>query len=102
MRYLIAQLLASRRKTFAALTRYYPDADPAQWELISAGQRAQLVTPDAEHTGALRSGTELVVAGGSIAGLLDASPGASTAVPIMVDSCSVASPRSGNDYARVS
>ncbi|MGY4654286.1 malate dehydrogenase (quinone) [Mycobacterium sp. URHB0021] len=86
VRYLIAQLLASRRKKFAALTRYYPFADPAQWELISAGQRAQLVTPDAEHTGALRSGTELVVAAdGSIAGLLGASPGASTAVPIMLD-----------------
>ncbi len=86
VRYLIGQLLATRTRKHAALARYYPNADPAQWELISGGQRAQLVTPDADHRGVLRSGTELVVsADRSIAGLLGASPGASTAVPIMVD-----------------
>ncbi|MDT5132990.1 MAG: hypothetical protein QOE41_2301 [Mycobacterium sp.] len=43
------------------------------------------MTPGAEHTGVFRSGTELVVAAdGTIAGLLGASPGASTAVPIML------------------
>jgi malate dehydrogenase (quinone) len=85
VRYLIAELFAPRRRKFAQLLRFYPNADPGQWELVPAGQRAQLVTPDAEHTGVLRSGTELVVAGGgSIAGLLGASPGASTAVPIML------------------
>jgi malate dehydrogenase (quinone) len=86
VRYLIGQLLATRRQKHAYLTRYYPNADPRQWELITAGQRAQLVTPDPEHRGALRSGTELVVsADRTIAGLLGASPGASTAVPIMID-----------------
>ncbi|HKO33788.1 MAG TPA: malate:quinone oxidoreductase, partial [Candidatus Limnocylindria bacterium] len=86
IRYLIGQLLATRKRRHAALTRYYPNADPAQWELIGAGQRAQLVTPDVGGRGVLRSGTELVVsADRSIAGLLGASPGASTAVPIMID-----------------
>lgn len=81
IRYLIGQLLANRRTQHAHLIRYYPNAVPSQWELIAAGQRAQLVTPDA----ALHSGTELVVsADGTIAGLLGASPGASTAVPIMI------------------
>lgn len=81
IRYLIGQLLATRRKRHAHLTRYYPNANPSQWELIAAGQRAQLVTPDA----VLHSGTELVVsADGTIAALLGASPGASTAVPIMI------------------
>lgn len=86
VRYLIGQLLTSGRRKHRYLTRYYPNADPAQWELITAGQRAQLVTPEPGRRGVLRSGTELVVsADGTIAGLLGASPGASTAVPIMVE-----------------
>ncbi|NMD58089.1 MULTISPECIES: malate:quinone oxidoreductase [Tsukamurella] len=86
VRYLVGQLAASRRARFAQLQRFYPDADPAQWELVSAGQRAQLVTPDRRRIGVLQQGTELVTgADGTIAGLLGASPGASTAVPIMQD-----------------
>ncbi|WP_082789345.1 malate:quinone oxidoreductase [Tsukamurella pseudospumae] len=86
VRYLITELAAGKRKRFAQLQRYYPDADPAQWELIAAGQRAQLVTPDRRRVGVLQQGTELVTAAdGTIAGLLGASPGASTAVPIMQD-----------------
>ncbi|MGW0162402.1 malate dehydrogenase (quinone) [Mycobacterium sp. NPDC003323] len=82
VRYLIGQLLTSRKRKLAHLTRYYPDADGADWELIPAGQRAQLVNPD----GVLTSGTELIVsADRTIAGLLGASPGASTAVPIMIE-----------------
>lgn len=84
--YLIGQLLSGRRRTFATLARYYPRADPGQWERITAGQRAQLVIPDARGRGALVTGTELVIsADGTIAGLLGASPGASTAVSVMVD-----------------
>ncbi|MCA0156194.1 malate:quinone oxidoreductase [Tsukamurella sp. M9C] len=86
VRYLVAQLAASRRARFADLQRFYPAADPAQWELVPAGQRAQLVTPDRRRIGVLQQGTELVTgADGTIAGLLGASPGASTAVPIMQD-----------------
>lgn len=86
VRYLIGQLAASRKAKFAQLQRYYPAADPAQWELVTAGQRAQLVTPDRRRIGVLQQGTELVTgADGTIAGLLGASPGASTAVPIMQD-----------------
>ena len=86
VRYLIGQLLSGRRQRHAYLSRYYPNAQPTQWELITAGQRAQLVSPDARGRGVLRSGTELVAsADGSIAGLLGASPGASTAAPIMID-----------------
>ncbi|KZE18445.1 MULTISPECIES: malate dehydrogenase (quinone) [Brevibacterium] len=86
VRYLIGELAASPAKKFAQLRKYYPNARPNEWELIPAGQRAQLVTPDPHRIGVLQQGTELVVsADGSIAGLLGASPGASTAVPIMVD-----------------
>lgn len=86
MRYLLGELAARPRKKFAKLQRFYPRADIHKWELIPAGQRAQLVTPDHRRIGVLQQGTELVVGGdGTIAGLLGASPGASTAVPIMLD-----------------
>jgi malate dehydrogenase (quinone) len=86
VRYLISELLTPRSGKIKQLQRYYPSADPKDWELVPAGQRAQLVTPDAERVGVLRSGTELVCsADGTIAGLLGASPGASTAVPIMLE-----------------
>lgn len=86
MLYLVGELVARPRKKFAKLQRFYPHADINQWELMPAGQRAQLVTPDARRVGVLQQGTELVVGGdGTIAGLLGASPGASTAVPIMLD-----------------
>ncbi|MFC4128537.1 malate dehydrogenase (quinone) [Nocardia rhizosphaerae] len=91
VRYLIGELLASPRHKFAQLRRFYPTADPADWELIRAGQRAQLVRPDGRRGGALTFGTELVTgADGTIAGLLGASPGASIAPSIMrelVDRC---------------
>jgi malate dehydrogenase (quinone) len=68
------------------LRRYYPQANPVDWELIPAGQRAQLITPDPRRVGVLHQGTELMVsADRTIAGLLGASPGASTAVAIMLE-----------------
>lgn len=76
-----------RRDRAAAPYRYLaaailPCADPGDWYTVQAGQRAQLVEPD----GTLTFGTELVTgADGTIAGLLGASPGASTAPSIMID-----------------
>lgn len=86
VRYLIKELAAGPEKKFAQLQRFYPSAAFEQWELILAGQRAQLVTPDKKNIGVLRQGTEVVTsADHSISGLLGASPGASTAVPIMLN-----------------
>lgn len=86
VKYLIKELTARPRSKFAQLRRFYPEADVNQWELVPAGQRAQVVTPDPRRIGALQQGTELVTsADRSMSGLLGASPGASTAVPIMVD-----------------
>lgn len=86
VRYLIAELAARPRKKFAQLQRFYPGAKFSEWELILAGQRAQLVKPDRRKIGALQQGTELVTsADNTMSGLLGASPGASTAVPIMLD-----------------
>ncbi|WP_072690519.1 malate dehydrogenase (quinone) [Rhodococcus marinonascens] len=86
VRYLLAELLASRKRKFAQLQRFYPAADPSDWVLVEAGQRAQLIKPDRRRIGVLTFGTELVTAAdGTIAGLLGASPGASIAPSVMVD-----------------
>jgi malate dehydrogenase (quinone) len=85
VRYLVGQLAASRKTKFAALQEFFPDGDPKDWYPIVAGQRVQVIKKDAKKGGVLQFGTEVVAsADGSIAGLLGASPGASTAVPIML------------------
>ncbi|ODA89832.1 malate:quinone oxidoreductase [Leifsonia xyli subsp. xyli] len=86
MKYLIGELMAGREKKLAALREFMPTAKSEDWELIAAGQRVQVMKKDERKGGVLQFGTEVIAAAdGSIAGLLGASPGASTAVPIMVD-----------------
>jgi malate dehydrogenase (quinone) len=91
VKYLLGQLAASKRTKFEALREFMPTAQPGDWHRIVAGQRVQVIKPDAEKGGVLQFGTEVVTsADGTIAGLLGASPGASTAVPIMlglIDKC---------------
>ncbi|WP_310393502.1 malate dehydrogenase (quinone) [Hymenobacter sp.] len=85
-KYLIGQVLQSPEERTAALREYYPGADPADWQLAVAGQRVQVIKKDKKEGGVLEFGTEMVTAAdGSIAALLGASPGASTAVAIMLD-----------------
>ena len=85
VRYLIGQLAARKSTKFAALEEFFPNADPKDWYRITAGQRVQVIKKDKKKLGVLQFGTEVVAAAdGSIAGLLGASPGASTAVPIMI------------------
>ncbi|KEQ31705.1 malate:quinone oxidoreductase [Pedobacter antarcticus] len=84
-KYLIDQVRQTPEDRLAALKEYLPSAEMKDWELETAGQRVQVIKKDAEHGGILEFGTEVVAAGdGSIAALLGASPGASTAVSIMV------------------
>jgi malate dehydrogenase (quinone) len=86
VRYLVSELLASRAKKMAALREFMPTAKDRDWELITAGQRVQVMKKDPEKGGVLQFGTEIITgAEGTIAGLLGASPGASTAAPIMLD-----------------
>ncbi|WP_336646438.1 malate:quinone oxidoreductase [Microbacterium sp. USHLN186] len=83
--YLISELLKSHGKKVDNLRTFVPTAHDEDWELIQAGQRAQVMKKDPQKGGVLQFGTEVVAAeDGSIAGLLGASPGASTAVPIML------------------
>ncbi|WP_159605583.1 malate:quinone oxidoreductase [Agromyces humi] len=86
VKYLVSELLASRSKKMAALREFMPTAKDADWELITAGQRVQVMKKDPKQGGILQFGTEIITgADGTIAGLLGASPGASTAAPIMLD-----------------
>jgi malate dehydrogenase (quinone) len=84
--YLVGEVLATRNKKLQALWDFYPSADPDDWYEQTAGQRVQVIKPDAKKGGVLQFGTEVVAsADGSIAGLLGASPGASTAAAIMLE-----------------
>jgi malate dehydrogenase (quinone) len=85
VQYLVGQLAARKATKFRALQEFFPNAKPEDWYRITAGQRVQVIKNDAEKGGVLQFGTELITsADGTIAGLLGASPGASTAVPIML------------------
>ena len=86
VRYLIGQVMQSDDDRFEALQTYYPEANKDDWRLWQAGQRVQIIKRDADKGGVLKLGTEVVTSkDGSIAGLLGASLGASTAAPIMLD-----------------
>ncbi|GAA1750823.1 malate:quinone oxidoreductase [Agromyces humatus] len=86
VKYLVSELLASRATKMKALREFMPTAKDRDWELITAGQRVQVMKKDPEKGGVLQFGTEVITgADGTIAGLLGASPGASTAAPIMLD-----------------
>lgn len=86
VKYLVSEVLKSRSAKDDTLRTFFPEADGADWELITAGQRVQVMKKDAKKGGILQFGTELITAGdGSIAALLGASPGASTAAPIMIE-----------------
>ncbi len=85
VKYLVSQVMLSDDDRFAALQEYYPQAKKEDWRLWQAGQRVQIIKSDAEKGGVLRLGTEVVSdKEGTIAALLGASPGASTAAPIML------------------
>ena len=86
VKYLIGQVMLTDEDRYQALKEYFPDAKKEDWRLVIAGQRVQIIKKDAEKGGVLRLGTEVVASqDGSIAALLGASPGASTAAPIMLD-----------------
>ena len=83
--YLVGELMKNHAKKVDSLRTFMPTAKDEDWTLIDAGQRAQVMKKDPKKGGVLQFGTEVVsAADGSIAGLLGASPGASTAVPIML------------------
>ncbi|QCA06517.1 malate dehydrogenase (quinone) [Pantoea vagans] len=83
VKYLIGQVMLSDEDRFESLKEYYPDAKKEDWKLIQAGQRVQIIKKDADKGGVLKLGTEIVTdQQKTVAALLGASPGASTAAPI--------------------
>ncbi|MGY2734507.1 malate dehydrogenase (quinone) [Sphingomonas sp. UYP23] len=84
--YLAGQLIMTDADRMKALREYFPDAVEGDWKLWQAGQRVQIIKRDPKKGGVLKLGTEIVASkDGSIAALLGASPGASTAPSIMLD-----------------
>lgn len=86
VKYLVGQVLQNDEDRFSALRAYYPQAKKADWRLWQAGQRVQIIKREAKTGGVLRLGTEVVCDDeGTVAALLGASPGASTAAAIMLE-----------------
>lgn len=85
-KYLIQQVMLSKEKRMEDLRDFVPDAKSEDWDLVVAGQRVQVIKDTADGRGTLQFGTEVIsAADGSIAALLGASPGASTAVHVMLE-----------------
>ncbi|MGV4415318.1 malate dehydrogenase (quinone) [Chryseobacterium sp. T1] len=85
-RYLVQQVAMNKSQRLAHLRDFIKDAKEEDWELKIAGQRVQIIKKDDKDGGKLEFGTEVVVnKDSSIASLLGASPGASTAVYAMLE-----------------
>jgi malate dehydrogenase (quinone) len=85
-KYLIQQLMLSKEQRIEELREFIPNAKSEDWDIVVAGQRVQVIKDTAAGKGTLQFGTEVVsAADGSIAALLGASPGASTAVSVMLE-----------------
>ncbi|WP_336824032.1 malate:quinone oxidoreductase [Sporosarcina sp. USHLN248] len=86
-KYLIQQVMLSNEKRVEELREFIPEAKLEDWDIVVAGQRVQVIKDtEAGGKGTLQFGTEVVsAADGSIAALLGASPGASTAVHVMLE-----------------
>ncbi|MCT2347306.1 malate:quinone oxidoreductase [Niallia taxi] len=86
-KYLIQQVMLSKEQRMEELREFIPNAKMEDWDLVVAGQRVQVIKDtEAGGKGTLQFGTEVITAGdGSIAALLGASPGASTAVQVMLE-----------------
>ncbi|RDU37330.1 malate dehydrogenase (quinone) [Neobacillus piezotolerans] len=86
-KYLIEQLMLSKEQRIEELREFIPNARSEDWDIIVAGQRVQVIKDTvAGGKGTLQFGTEVVsAADGSVAALLGASPGASTAVHVMLE-----------------
>ncbi|WP_284646616.1 malate:quinone oxidoreductase [Paenibacillus silviterrae] len=85
-KYLIKEVMQSKEQRMEALREFVPNAKSEDWDLVVAGQRVQVIKDTAAGKGTLQFGTEVIsAADGSIAALLGASPGASTAVSVMLE-----------------
>jgi malate dehydrogenase (quinone) len=85
-KYLIQQVMLSKEQRMQELREFIPNAKSEDWDFVVAGQRVQVIKDTEAGKGTLQFGTEVITgADGSIAALLGASPGASTAVQVMLE-----------------
>ncbi len=83
--YLVRQVAMTKDQRIQHLREFVKDAKEEDWHLRVAGQRVQIIKKDDAEGGKLEFGTEVVVnETGTIASLLGASPGASTAAFAMI------------------
>ncbi len=92
-KYLVEQVMMSHEDRMDDLRKFVKNAKSDDWELLVAGQRVQIIKRDEFEGGKLQFGTEVVHSkDGSITCLLGASPGASTAVHVMLEVLEIAFP----------
>lgn len=86
-KYLIQQVMLSKEQRMEELREFIPNAKTEDWDLVVAGQRVQVIKDtETGGKGTLQFGTEVITGeDGSIAALLGASPGASTAANVMLE-----------------
>ncbi|ALC80185.1 MULTISPECIES: malate:quinone oxidoreductase [Bacillus] len=99
-KYLIQQVILSNEKRMEELREFIPNAKTEDWDIVEAGQRVQVIKDtNAGGKGTLQFGTEVVSSrDGSIAALLGASPGASTAVHVMLEVLEKCFPQHMNEW----
>ncbi len=99
-KYLIQQVMLSKEQRIEELREFIPTAKSEDWDIVVAGQRVQVIKDtEADGKGTLQFGTEVVsAADGSIAALLGASPGASTAVSVMLEVIKKCFPQQLNEW----
>tara|TARA_Y100001968_G_scaffold330301_1_gene381790 strand:- start:1196 stop:2695 length:1500 start_codon:yes stop_codon:yes gene_type:complete len=83
--YLLGQVRLDHKARIQVLRDFVPTARESDWKLCQAGQRVQIIKNSSKGP-VLKMGTEVVSSSdGSLAALLGASPGASTAVTTMLE-----------------
>ena len=92
VQYLVAQAVQGMERRLEALRLFYPLARGADWRLVDAGIRVQTIKR--ADRGAIYFGTEVFASRDrSLAALLGASPGASVAVNIALETIKTCLPR---------
>ncbi len=98
VKYLLQQAELTDEDRYRELQAYFPQAKREDWRLVTAGQRVQVIKRDPEKGAVLQFGTEIVTdADGTIAALMGASAGASTAPYIMLNLMAKAFPQQMTD-----
>lgn len=83
--YLIEQVMQSKEQRIEELREFVPNAKADDWDIVVAGQRVQVIKDTDQGKGTLQFGTEVITSeDGTVAALLGASPGASTAAHVML------------------